>query len=81
MSTLLSTVSGFAMLPPSAQYSTRLSVKSSSSNRTYVIAQNAKTGAWSCSCPASIFQKGPRYNAKPCKHIRALNLVPMQLAA
>lgn len=36
----------------------------------YVIARHAQ-GYLECSCPAFIYQRGPRQFAKPCKHILA----------
>ena len=54
-------------LPDNAQYTNRFEIKSSSSNRVYIIAQH-KTGRWwACSCPGWI-----RY--KKCRHLEALGL-------
>ena len=54
-------------LPPNDQWTNRFEVRSSSSNRKYVIAQNKKKGHFGCSCPS---YRVRRY----CKHLKALNI-------
>ena len=53
-------------LPNKGQWKNRFEIKSSSSDRIYVVSQNLK-GYWGCSCFQWIrFRK--------CKHLTALNL-------
>ena len=52
------------ILPDNSQWKNRFEIKSESSNRLYIIAQNKKTEKFSCSCFGHI-----RY--KKCKHITA----------
>ena len=54
-------------LPDNAQWQHRFEVKSSSSNRKYVIAQNKDKRHWGCSCP------GWRTH-RNCKHLAAVGL-------
>lgn len=53
------------LLPDNDRYTNRFEIKSESSNRIYIVAQNKKTGDWSCSCPSWITR---RY----CKHLTSL---------
>jgi hypothetical protein len=46
-------------------WSYRREVKSTSSNRTYIVAKNRTTGEWGCSCPGWIHHR-------TCKHLKAL---------
>lgn len=66
-----------AMLPDNAQYTNRFEIRSSSSNRIYVIAQNKGNRGWSCGCPGWIFKRG---GIRKCKHLKALGL-PFALKA
>ena len=54
-------------LPDNAQWENRFEIKSSSSNRLYVVAQNSAKRYWACSCP------GWKIHRK-CKHLAALSL-------
>lgn len=54
-------------LPDNATYQFRFQVKSESSNRLYIIAQNKSGLWWSCGCPGWI-------RHKTCKHLQALGL-------
>lgn len=53
------------LLPDNAQYTNRFEIKSSSSNRLYVIAQNKNTGVWSCGCPGWIIHR-------KCRHLTSI---------
>jgi len=53
------------MLEDNAQYKNRFEIKSESSNRLYIIAQNKKTSVWSCSCPGWIIHRR-------CKHLKSV---------
>jgi len=52
-------------LPDNDQWKNRFEIKSSSSNRLYIVAQNKKIGTWGCSCMGWI-----RY--KHCRHLKEL---------
>lgn len=54
-------------LPDTDQWQLRFEVKSESSDRLYVIAQNKKKRFWGCSCPA---WRTRRY----CKHLAAVGV-------
>lgn len=54
-------------LPSNDQWENRFEVKSESSDRLYVIAQNKKKRHWGCSCPAY-----RRY--RRCKHLQAIGV-------
>lgn len=54
--------SGAVSLPDNDQWCGRFQIRSSSSNRLYIIAKNKKTGRYGCSCPA---YRTRRY----CKHL------------
>lgn len=54
-------------LPSNDQWENRFEVKSETSNRIYIIAQNKKKRHWGCSCPAY-----RRY--RHCKHLEAIGL-------
>lgn len=60
-------VSKSQLLPPNAQWKNRIEVKSSSSNRKYVVSQNKAKKHWGCSCPGWC-------NRRKCKHLTALGL-------
>ncbi len=65
------TVNKNDILPDNDQWKNRFEIKSESSNRIYVIAQNKTKKHWGCSCPAW------RIHRK-CKHLAALNLPPFE---
>lgn len=54
-------------LPDNDQWTNRFYIKSETSNRVYVVAQNKKKRHWACSCPA-----WRRY--RHCKHLASLLL-------
>lgn len=60
-------VSTEVKLPSNDQWENRFEIKSESSDRIYVVAQNIKKRHWGCSCPA---YRTRRY----CKHLAALGL-------
>ena len=49
-------------LPDNAQWQNRFEIRSESSNRIYIIAQNKQSGKWGCSCLGYLTR---RY----CKHL------------
>ena len=51
-------------LPPNKQWENRFEVRSSSSNRIYVIAQHRERRHWGCSCPGW----------RRCEHLQELAL-------
>lgn len=55
------------VLPDNASFTNRFQVKSSSSDRLYVIAQSKSGRWWSCGCPGWISRRS-------CRHLKALNL-------
>lgn len=55
------------MMPPNDQWEHRFEIRSETSTRIYVIAQNIKKRHWACSCP------GWKSHRK-CKHLEALDL-------
>ena len=58
---------GAVVLPDNDQWMNRFEVKSESSNRVYIIAQNKKKGHFGCSCPGyKRFRK--------CKHLESIGL-------
>ncbi len=61
------TVSKSDILPDNDQWKNRFEIKSETSNRIYVIAQNKKKNHWGCSCPSWRVRRS-------CKHLLALNL-------
>jgi len=56
-----------SILPDNDQWKNRFEIKSESSNRIYVIAQNKSKKHWGCSCPSWRIRR-------TCKHLTALNL-------
>lgn len=55
------------MLPNNDQWEHRFEIKSETSDRVYIIAQNIKKRFWACSCPAW------RTHRK-CKHLSAIGV-------
>lgn len=55
------------MLPENKLYTNRFEIKSESSGRIYVVAQNKDTKGWSCSCPGWI-------RHRKCKHLESMGL-------
>lgn len=58
---------GTVMLPDNDQWENRFEIRSETSDRIYVIAQNIKKRHWGCSCPAYRTRRS-------CKHLRAIGL-------
>lgn len=58
---------GSLALPDNGQWENRFEIKSATSNRIYIIAQNKKKRHWACSCP------GWR-TRRCCKHLAAVGL-------
>lgn len=58
----IATQIGSTLLPDNDRWTNRFEIKSASSDRRYVIAQQRHDGEWGCSCP------GWRHHRK-CKHL------------
>lgn len=58
----IATQIGSTLLPDNDQWTNRFQIKSSSSNRLYIIAQRRADGVWGCSCPGWI-------NHRRCHHL------------
>lgn len=58
-------------LPSNDQWENRFEIKSETSNRIYIIAQNKKKRHWACSCPS---WRVRRY----CKHLEEIGLPPQE---
>jgi hypothetical protein len=58
---------GAIMEPENDQWHNRFKIRSESSNRLYLVAQNKKTGKYACSCPGWI-------RHRHCKHLEAMGL-------
>lgn len=58
---------GSVALPDNDQWTNRFEIRSSSSNRIYIVSQNILKRFWGCSCP------GWRRH-RTCKHLQALGL-------
>ena len=56
------------LLPDNDQWTNRFHIKSETSNRLYVIAQNKKKRHWACSCPRFLL------HGRSCKHLQHLQL-------
>jgi len=63
-------------LPDNSQWTNRFKIKSASTNKVYIIAQNKARGHFGCSCPGWIYHRN-------CKHLAALQLpgnsIPVQV--
>lgn len=53
---------GSKRLPDNDQWQNRFEIKSASSNRIYIVAQNKQSGHWGCSCPGYL-------SNRKCKHL------------
>jgi hypothetical protein len=53
---------GSSLMPDNSQWMNRFTIESTSSSRTYTVAQRRSDGVWGCSCPAWI-------NRRHCKHL------------
>ena len=63
--------SSFKALPDNAQWTNRFEIRSSSSNRLYVVAQNKTKRHWGCSCMGWIRHRN-------CKHLSAIGLPALE---
>lgn len=62
-----------AMLPDKGAWTNRFEIRSSSSNRVYVIAQSKTGRHWGCSCPSWCHRR-------QCKHLAAIGLPAFEKA-
>jgi len=62
-----------ALLEDNGQWTHRIEVHSSSSNRVYVVSQNKSKRHWGCSCPGWC-------NRRKCKHLTSLGLPAFEKA-
>ena len=60
-------VAGSVALPANAQWENRFEIRSETSGRIYIVAQNKAKRHWGCSCP------GWR-TRRACKHLAAIGL-------
>jgi hypothetical protein len=61
---------GGEILPDNKQYTNRFEIRSSSSDKLYVIAQRKSDEEWCCGCPGWVFTKAGR--ERNCKHLKTL---------
>ena len=64
-------VSSEMILPDNKQWENRMEIKSSTSDRLYIVSQNIKKRHWGCSCPAWRIRR-------TCKHLLELGLAPYE---
>jgi len=57
----------------------RFDIPSSNGSDTYRVSQATGSGQWQCGCPSWIYQRGPQLERKPCKHLRAMTDVLLQI--
>jgi|APGre2960657505_1045072.scaffolds.fasta_scaffold00659_7 predicted nucleic acid-binding Zn finger protein len=57
------------VLPDNKTHTHRFEIKSSSSDRLYVVAKSRSNGDWACSCPGWIHA---RNGVRNCKHLKAI---------
>lgn len=57
----------------------RFDIPSSNGTDTYRVSQAIGSGQWQCGCPSWIYQRGPQLERKPCKHLRAMTDVLLQI--
>lgn len=67
---------GLEILPDAKGWVNRFHIKSSSSNRLYVVAQRANGTEWGCSCPGWRIAKN---GVRKCQHLT--EIMPLILAA
>jgi hypothetical protein len=60
---------GIVLLDDNEQWANRMQIRSETSNRLYVVAQNKRTGVWACNCPG---HKRARNGIRKCKHITSM---------
>lgn len=58
---------GSKPLPENAQWKNRFEIRSASSNRVYIVAQNKDSGHWGCSCPGYL-------SNRKCKHLISVGI-------
>ena len=61
---------GGELLEDNKQYTNRMEIRSSSSNKLYVIAQRKSDEEWCCGCPGWVFKK--KGQERNCKHLKTL---------
>ena len=61
---------GGELLPDNKQYTNRFEIRSSSSDKLYVIAQRKSDEEWCCGCPGWVFKK--KGLERNCKHLKTL---------
>lgn len=66
-------VPGGEHLPDNRDYTNRFEIRSATSDRLYIVAQNKKTGMFSCSCPGW-------KTHRTCKHLHTIQQVGRQAA-
>jgi hypothetical protein len=69
--TALTLPRGAVKLPDNKQWTNRFEIKSESSGRVYIVAQNKAKGHWGCSCPSW-------RTRRTCKHLKALGLPELE---
>lgn len=57
----------------------RFDIPSSDGSTSYRVSQATTTDQWQCGCPSWIYQKGPMIDRKPCKHLRAMSDLLLQI--
>jgi hypothetical protein len=62
---------GAVKLPDNKLWTNRFEIKSETSDRTYIVAQNKAKGHWGCSCPSW-------RTRRTCKHLEALGLPELE---
>jgi hypothetical protein len=63
---------GSVALPDNDQWTNRFEIKSESSNRVYIVAQNKKKKHFGCSCPGY-------KRHRTCKHLKTIGLPTNEL--
>jgi len=61
---------GGELLPDNGQYTNRMEIRSSSSDKLYIVAQRKSDDEWCCGCPGWIFKK--KGQERNCKHLKVL---------
>jgi hypothetical protein len=61
---------GGIVLADNAQWMNRVEIRSESSSRLYVVAQNKQTKDWGCSCPGWAIKRHGR--ERTCKHLQKM---------
>jgi len=74
-----STPNQIAFLADTKTHRFRFDIPSSDGTKAYRVSQATATSQWQCGCPAWIYQKGPMVDRKPCKHLRAMTDLLLQI--